>query len=294
VTVDKISNPLGMTIRETNREITARLKRSGVESPELEADWLLEHFTKLSSAERLAHPERILDQSLVQALLKAVERREYREPLAYILGERDFYGITFRVSPGVLIPRPDTERLVEWALTFCARRPGQKLEILDIGTGSGCIGLTLLHHFDNAQLTAIDISDEALAIANENARQLQLSERVRFLNMDGARLAELGSKFDLVVANPPYIANDDPEVEEDVRRFEPHSALFAAGNGLKTLTEWTRPLKEICKENAAVGFEIGYQQGPAVLALFDGLGIFKKTSILKDYGGNDRVVCGER
>jgi release factor glutamine methyltransferase len=282
------------SVQQSFKEIYKKLHATGNLNPHLEAGWLLEKFVGLDSATRIAHPETELTQEQDMLLQQAVERRIAGEPLAHILGEKDFYGHKFIVTKDVLIPRPETELLVDWAANWLEKNHLTEPTILDLGTGSGCVGISLLKIFPGAQLTALDISKPALEIAKANAKNLKTLDRTEFILLDAAKAGFLLKSFDLVVANPPYIDLADSNVEDDVRKFEPHLALFSGRGGLAAIDEWLSTLPKILKPKAAVGFEIGHQQGDTVLRMFSDLGIFSQQYVVKDYAKHDRFVCGER
>lgn len=284
-----------MTLGEIFRDTYLKLKQAGVELPHLEAGWILEKYVNIDALQRIKTPELLIHEDVVAQISQAITQRETGEPLAYIFGEREFYSRIFQVNKNVLIPRPETEQLVDWALKWVEKnKPNQPIEILDLGTGSGCLGLTILKEIPESKLTALDISKEALAVAKQNSEQLNIAERVEFINLDAAKTSHLLNRFDLVVANPPYIAEGDNSIELNVKLYEPHIALFSAENGLAKIKAWLQAIPHILKEKSAVGFEIGSQQGADVLALFQEQKVFTKIYGIKDYSDHDRFVCGEK
>jgi release factor glutamine methyltransferase len=191
-----------------------------------EARILLAHATGLSEASVLAHPERRLEGEPRARFLELAARRGRGEPIAYLVGEKEFYGLRLHVDPSVLIPRPETELLVELAL---ARNPSS---VLDLGTGSGALALAIKRHLPGARVVAVDSSARALALARDNARRLGLEVAFR----EGAWFAPVaGERFDLVVSNPPYVAEGDPHLAEGDLRFEPRAALVAGADGLDAI-----------------------------------------------------------
>ncbi len=308
------------------------LRRAGSTHPQLEADWIFEKLAGYDSLTRIKTGlQDNLPQNILAQISDVIERRMQDEPLAYILKEADFYGISFYVDDRVLIPRPETEHLVDWALKWAEQKPGgvetaasapeelskQEIKILDMGTGSGCVGLTLLKRLPHARLTAIDVSGDALEVARQNALILGLDSRVRFIQGEAAQAVKLISSeaarevsptssettrlsqdsaaiFDIVVANPPYIAHDDQEVDAQVTRYEPHVALFGDDHGLKHIQDWAQQLDQLLKPDGATVFEFGSKQGEDVRRIFNKLGIFSRVTIHKDYAGYDRYVSAER
>jgi release factor glutamine methyltransferase len=225
-----------------------------------------------------------------------VRRRGLGEPVAYILGQRSFYNLDFKVDARVLIPRPETELLVEESLAyfkspkFLSWRQDSVLpiEILDMGCGSGCIGLSVVKNQANSTASLIDQSSAALEVAKINAKDLELLDRVHFIEVDCAEFKS-EKKFDLVLANPPYIAKDDPLVEKHVAQFEPASALFADEDGMKEITAWAKIAAQVLAAEGLCLFEIGFRQAQQSVEIFKNCG-FQKIEVLKDLSGHDRVI----
>jgi release factor glutamine methyltransferase len=228
------------SVQQAFRETYKRLHDVSNSSPHLEAGWLLEKFVDIDSAARIAHPETELTEEQDRKLCAAVDRRVAGEPLAHILGEKDFYGHKFKVTKDVLIPRPETELLVDWSLAWLEKNNIQQPHILDLGTGTGCVGISLLKHFPQAQLTALDISKPALEIARENAAALGVLDRTEFILLDAAKAGFLLKSFDLVVANPPYIDLADSNVAEDVRNMNPIWRYFQVREAWRQLNSGSR------------------------------------------------------
>ncbi|MGI8771113.1 MAG: peptide chain release factor N(5)-glutamine methyltransferase [Acidobacteriaceae bacterium] len=217
------------TLQQAITQATQRLNPSP--TARRDAELLLLHITGLTRADLLTHPERPLPEEQRVAYDGAIVRRQQQEPVQYITGVQEFYGRPFRVTPAVLIPRPETEHIVEAAMeaavTLGARDP---MRLLDVGTGSGILAVTLALQYPHATVTATDISSAALAIAQQNAQTHGVSGRIRFLQSDLLKALE-GQHFDLIVSNLPYVGNDEP-LEPQVVHFEPHTALFAGPDGL--------------------------------------------------------------
>lgn len=253
----------------------------------LEARVLAAHAWQVSHAWLIAHDTDPLSDAKVTAFETLLNRRMAGEPIAYLTGTREFYGRPFRVSPDVLIPRPDTELLVELAL---ARMPaGQAMDVLDLGTGSGCIATTLALERPLTRLTAVDRSAAALAIARQNAEDLGAD--VEFLASDWfAALA--GQNFDLIVSNPPYIAAADPHLSRGDVRFEPLSALAAGLDGLDDLRRLIAEASAHLKPGGTLLLEHGYDQADAVQDLLRARGIRQPQS-WSDLSGILRVSGGE-
>ena len=270
-----------MTIREALRAATARLTQASVPDADVDASYLLASVLKEDTLAMRINGHRELTEEQRAAFGQLCDRRAAREPLQYILGETEFMGLTFHVESGVLIPRADTEILVEKALELM--RPGAR--VLDIGTGSGAIAISLAKLGKSARVTAVDVSDKALEIARKNAESN--GANVEFIKSD-CFSALNGRKYDMIVSNPPYISDDEmrglmPEV-----KLEPELALFGGADGLDFYRRISREAPGYLNEGGCLLFEIGWLQKDAVSALV-------QTEIgepfaLRDYGQNWRVV----
>lgn len=235
-------------------------------------------MTELEYLKKYLHPE--------DSLESAIKRLNNGEPLQYIVGDTEFYGLTFKVNKNVLIPRPETEELVEKTLQFMKQKfPNQSINILDIGTGSGCISITLKHQLPSATVSAIDISKEALSVAKENAKLNNVE--VNFLESN--IFSNITDKYDLIISNPPYIREDEP-IMDIVKNNEPHLALYAPNNGLYFYEEITKQASKYLNNKFIIAYEIGEQQGSDVVALAKKY--FPKAKILleKDLRNFDRFV----
>ena len=254
-----------------------------------EAALLMARALGRGEAAVLAHPEEELSTVAADRFTALLDRRLAGEPIAYIFGEREFYGRPFAVDPRVLIPRPETEHLVELALELpLPRRP----RILDLGTGSGCLAVTLACELPRARLTATDISPAALAVAQLNARRHGVAERVALAAADLARPLRLG-RFDLVVSNPPYVGLDEaPRLATDVRDHEPATALFAPGSSLSIVQRLAAELGDLA-DGTIVAFEIGAGVDEAVRRLLENSAL-APLEVRRDLAGIPRVVVTRR
>ena len=258
---------------------------------------LLQHALKVNHAWLITHENDALDliigqannQAAFEALLK---RRLTGEPIAYILGRREFYGLNLKVTPDTLIPRPDTETLVEVALGKIS--PQEKSQILDLGTGTGAIALAIAKHRPQAHVTAVDTSQAALNIAIENAQNLTITN-VRFLLSDWFSALSQDNenqKFDVIVSNPPYIEANDAHLKQDDLRFEPQSALASGADGLDAIRTIITQAPHHLNLHGWVLLEHGYNQAASVGALLKQAG-FSDISHVKDIQGIDRVTMGQ-
>jgi release factor glutamine methyltransferase len=270
--------PVPITIAEA-------LRWPGLEP--VDARVLLQHVLGVGHAYLIAHSERVLTSSETEAASSLFFRRLQGEPVAYLIGRREFFGRDFFVSPAVLIPRPETELLVEMALERIASlaRP----RVLDLGTGSGCVALTLAQERINASITAVDISDAALRVAQAN-RQKLTAANVEFLI--GRWFDALGERrFDIIVGNPPYVSSGDPHLETGDVRFEPRAALAAGPDGLNDLTHIITAAQDHLAPGGWLLLEHGWDQADAVAALLTDAG-FEEAFLARDLAGQPRVSGG--
>ncbi len=231
-----------------------------------DAELLLLDTLRLTRAQFLADPNRELISAELALYLEAIARRSRNEPIQYITGHQEFYGLRLRVTPAVLIPRPETEHLVEAVLERLP--PDSPATIADIGTGSGAIAIALAAHLPHAQITALDISPEALAVARSNAETHNVSDRIRFLESDLLNALQPGESFDAIVSNPPYVASaDDATLHPEVRDHEPTSALFAGEDGLDIYRRLIPQAKAHLKPNGLLALEIGQGQRESLATL---------------------------
>ena len=275
-------------IRSLLDEGTAKLARA-CDEPRREAEVLLGAALGRSRAWLLAHPEeRILDCEATDRYEAYVTRRAHGEPVAYLLGEREFWSLPLRVGPGVLVPRPETELVVERALAHFPA--GTDFEALDLAAGSGAIALALASERPHCRVTATDLSPTAVAITRENSLRLRLGDRVSVLQ--GTWFEPLaGRRFDIIVCNPPYIATDDARVEPAVRRYEPPEALFSGPTGLEALQAIAAGAPGHLRPGGWLLVEHGDTQGEAVRALFETAG-FQDVQTFRDLGGRERCTEG--
>lgn len=265
----------------------ARLQAAGIERPAREARLLLGHASGLGATRIMAYPEQIIDPAAAETFERLVDRRVQREPIARILGRREFWSLDFTVTPATLDPRPDSETLVEAALD---RIPDRKslLNIIDFGTGTGCLLLALLSELPNAQGIGVDRSEAAARVAAGNARRLGFAQRARFVVGDWA--SALAGTVDLIVANPPYIpAGDIAGLEPEVRDHDPLTALAGGADGLDPYRLLAPETARLLRPGGHVAFEVGQGQADDVT----GFGIAAGLVLLEqraDLGGIQRAV----
>lgn len=255
-----------------------------------DANLLLQAVTKRSKSAIFAFAETELSASELTELAEKLARRANGEPMAYILGEREFWSLPLKVSTATLIPRPDTERLVELALDFAYKRlENQKnLQILDLGTGTGAIALAMASELgDKADIIGVDFQPEAVKLAEENRQNLGFNN-VRFIQSDWFSSLE-NQQFDLILSNPPYIDMDDENLRFGDVRFEPLTALVADNKGLSDLQKIIENAPLHLKQQGALMLEHGWQQAEMVRNLFN-LTLWEAVETIQDYGGNDRVT----
>ncbi len=260
------------------------------DTPGLDLQVLLAAVTGRERAWVLAHPEAELNMRQVQQLEAALPRLQAGEPLAYLTGQREFFGLVFEISPAVLVPRPETELLVEQALAWL-RQHSRPLRCADAGTGSGCIGVTLVFHAPNVILTATDISRDALQIARRNARRHQVESRVSFVQ--GSLLQAFGDGFDLVCANLPYIPHADL-AELKVSCWEPQQALDGGADGLAWLRKLIEDAPRLLAPQGMMLLEIEARQAAAVSCLAQEQFPSATVRVFQDLAGHDRLIQIQR
>lgn len=261
-----------------------------VPEPRLSAELLLAHALSCRRIDLYVQFERILSMAEREACRELVRRRAAHEPVQYIIGETEFMGLPFAVNPAVLIPRPDTETLVDAVLEHARTLPVPP-RILDIGTGSGCIAVSLAHHLPGAAVTAIDISEAALAVAEGNAARNGVT--VAFRHLDMRDLAALAQPFDIVVSNPPYIGEGEwAGLERQVRDYEPREALLAPDEGMAGYALLAEAAPALTGEAGRIYLECGYRQARSVAGLLAAQGL--QTGIRRDFTHIERVVYAAR
>jgi release factor glutamine methyltransferase len=260
------------------------LRRAGVETPRVDAEWLLAHVLGVSRSALAAAGARELSTEEERTFLSSLERRARREPLAYVLGEWGFRRLTLKLDPRALVPRPETETVVERCLALLADFPQPR--VLDVGVGSGAIALAIADEHPFAQVVGIDSSEAALALAEENRDRTGVDGRVRLVH--GDLLKGLEGRFDLVVSNPPYVGAEEWErLQPEIRLYEPRAALVGAGVG-EAIARDAQPL---LSSGGWIVLEVGDGQAAGVAATLEDLG-YHEVTVTRDLAGRERIAEG--
>ncbi|MBL8714050.1 MAG: peptide chain release factor N(5)-glutamine methyltransferase [Alphaproteobacteria bacterium] len=275
-----------MLIQENIKRYAEQLESLGIENPETDIRLLVQHALQISHTKFVSSLNRVLTDAEVKTLDGMIARRAAREPVSRIIGTRGFWKSEFKLSPQTLDPRPDSETLIEAALKYSDVPPAT---ILDLGTGTGCLLLSLLQEYPKATGLGIDISEEAAATARENAVALNLAERASFLAVDWNDW-QASAPFDLVISNPPYIAPDEMAgLEPEVTKYDPVTALVGGDDGLECYRSIAALLPRALKKGGLVVLEIGHLQAEAVKSIL-ALSDIAVIQTLTDLGGSDRAV----
>ena len=261
------------------------LVQAGIDEAELDARYILEYITGLNSAQYFIHSEDIIEKDKAEEFFRLIERRSKRIPLSYVIGTRDFFGLTFKVDENVLIPEQETELLVEEVI-----KHSEGKSVLDMCTGSGCIAISIALFGKPSKVAASDISEKALEVARENAKSLKTGE-ISFIQ--GDMFENVTDKFDIIVSNPPYIETGEiDELMPEVRDYIPRLALDGDIDGLKFYRIISKEAVKKLNKNGRIFYEIGYNQSRAVASILLENG-FTDVKIMKDYSGLDRIVMAK-
>ncbi|MES3037804.1 MAG: peptide chain release factor N(5)-glutamine methyltransferase [Bdellovibrionota bacterium] len=286
-----------MIIQELLNKTIQFFKDKNIESARLDAEILVSEALGLKRIELYTNFEKPLDETQITKCRDSVRRRSQGEPVAYIIGKKVFYRHDFIVNSNVLIPRPETETLVEQVLNFFPDKD-KAYSILDLGTGSGILACTFSKEYPNSKVTAVDVSEDALEVASINAENLEISEdQLQFICADATTLdlSTLSTQsFDIIVSNPPYISADDPNIQAEVKKFEPSQALFASENGLFFINAWARKYAPLLKSPGIMIFEMGNTQANETSKLFLSTNLFSDVKVVKDLSGHDRFIKGTK
>ena len=285
------------TIKKLLDWVSGYFADKGVDAPRLSAELLLCHVLGLERIQLYTLFDRAVDPPQLAALRALVKRAGEHEPVAYLVGRCEFYSLPLTITPDCLIPRPETEGLVEKAVHFLRQRQGTQ-QVLDLCTGSGCIAAAIAKNTKDANIIATDISDAALKVAAENIEKLKLTEKVRLLCGDLFDPIIEGldaAKFDLIVSNPPYVSEIEYEsLDKNVKDYEPAHALLAGADGLDVYKRIAEKVDDFLKPDGVLMMEIGYAQGKAIRELLEQTGIFKTITTEKDFANNDRIAIAKK
>jgi release factor glutamine methyltransferase len=282
----KLTSLSGLSIGGAIGEGAERLTKAAVTEPRREAGSLLAHVLGRDRSFIIAHADDPVTHEQREALQMLVERRTIGEPLQYIIAQQEFFKLDFEVTPDVLIPRPETELIVETSLELLQSHP--EPYFADIGTGCGCIAISILHELPEARALATDISPEALRVALRNAERHNASDRLTLLESDCFAELDANEKFTLITSNPPYVSEDQLRIAQREVRFEPRAALAAGSDGLSVIRPLVGEARPFLRAGGYLVFEIGFGQSEAVEQLVD-RGVWKLLEIHKDLQGIPRT-----
>ncbi|MBU0485025.1 MAG: peptide chain release factor N(5)-glutamine methyltransferase [Proteobacteria bacterium] len=278
-----------MIVKELYASAVNRLQEAGIPDAGLEVDFMLECLLSFNRAQLITSGEQAVSPEVIEILEAFLARRLAREPLAYILGEQEFWSLPFYVTSDVLIPRPETEYLIETVLQNIGRADNYQGQVLELGTGSGIIAVILALELPAAKVFSVDFSRAALVIARSNVYRHRVEERVRLINASWLDSFSPEAKFDLIVSNPPYVGLREKNGLQPELSFEPELALFGGERGEEILLELAPRFKDALKPGGMIFLEIGADQGDYVLDIFRSLHDYDKLHVYSDYSGHPRV-----
>ncbi len=282
------------TVEEALAAVRAALEGAGIDEAPVEAEWILAHVLGVRRLEVFLQGKRPLTTDERQEVDEIVRRRQGREPLAYILGSVDFRGHLIKVTGDVLIPRPETEVLVEEALRIL-EGPGRPPLVIEPRTGSGCIGVAIAAELEGARLVALDISQSALAVARENARASGVEDRVLFARGDLLLPIRGTPAPDMIISNPPYVPHGEiPALSPEIRDFEPIRALDGGPDGLDCIRRLITEAAALLRPDGVLLLEIGDTQGEEVMGLARATGFYEEIRIKKDLSGMERIFFARK
>jgi release factor glutamine methyltransferase len=312
-----------MDIRAALKEGMAQLRAAQIPSHTLAAELLLMHALGRDRAWIYSHPEESLDSAIAEKFLALIARRATGEPVQYLTGKQEFWGLEFDVTPAVLIPRPETEHVMEVALARLGERgikihmdtgaPREALRVADVGTGSGCLAVAMAWELPHADVFATDVSAPALEVAHRNAVRHQVADRIHFVQCDlltgiqkidpssvgvadAVRTSTQGAaQFDLILSNPPYVArNEADHLQREVRDHEPHAALFGGPTGVEMYQRLIDQARDLLRDRGILVLELGHNSAEHVRAIFDAQPGWAKVAVTMDLAGIPRVFAAER
>jgi len=279
-----------MNIKELLNRSDQFLAERGIESSRLDAEVLMADLLDMERINLYVKYDYPLKSTEINSYREMIKKRAQHIPVAYITEKKEFMSLEFTVREGILIPRPDTENLVEAVIEYCRNKELDKPQIIDVGTGSGAIAVSLAHYLEDSKVVGVDLSAQALKVARENMEKHELSERMSILKSD--LLAEFIKReikgIDIIVSNPPYISEAEMEELSSEVKKEPETALKAGKDGLDYYRRLIPEAEKVLKEGGSLFLEIGYRQAEAVSELFGDR--WKDVEVKKDYSENDRIV----
>jgi release factor glutamine methyltransferase len=299
-------------VRGALKEAIARLRAAQVPSHTLAAELLLMHSLGCDRTWLYTNPEKPVDPEVVQAYFALVARRASGEPTQHLTGKQEFWGLEFEVTPAVLIPRPETEHVIEVALDRLGPRgikidmatgaPSPELRIADVGTGSGCIAVAFAHELPHATITATDISAATLEVARRNASRHSVQDRIHFVHtslldacIDDPLLVSGSRLFDLIASNPPYVARTEAgSLAREVRDHEPHGALFGGPTGIEMYSQLIEQAARLLRTGGILVLELGYNSADEVLKMLEAEAHWTNVSVTRDLAGIPRVLAALR
>jgi len=286
-----------VTLAEAINNAATLLSTAGITNARLDAEVLLSHIILKDRVWLITHRDDVLDDNHQREFADVIRRRTRREPLQHIIGNQEFWGLEFIVSPDVLIPRPETEFIIEAALAIVQDR-NTPVRIIDLCTGSGCIAVSLAKELTAARVIATDASEKAIAAALENTRRHGVSERIRFLLGDLFEPLEeldIRGQIDIIVSNPPYVqAGDLSTLQPEVRDYEPEMALIAGPGGTEIATRIIQLAPVYLKKNGTLIMEMGLGQAEALTRMVEATGAYGDRELLKDLAGIERVIVARK
>ena len=294
-TADRLFPNEAIALTDLLSHLETAFAAAGIETARLDARLLVQHALNMDHGEVILHKDRLVQGAELSRLEGLARRRLQREPVSRLMGLREFWSLPFSINAATLDPRPDTETLVEAALAYARRAEPAPLRILDLGTGSGCILLSLLFELSGAHGVGIDKDPDAVAVATRNAQQLGLHERASFMVSDW--FEKVTSAFQLIVANPPYIAKaEEGTLEPEVRHYDPHDALFSGATGLEAYAQILQEVERYMAPKACLIFECGAGQDQDLIRLLEASSLSERLtniSLKADLAGINRVVVAE-
>ncbi|PXV70071.1 peptide chain release factor N(5)-glutamine methyltransferase [Halanaerobium congolense] len=282
-----------MNIKELLNRSDQFLAARGIESSRLDAEVLMADLLDMERINLYVKYDYPLKNVEIDNYRERIKKRAQRIPVAYITEKKEFMSLEFKVKEGVLIPRPDTENLVEAVIEYCRKEELQSPQIIDVGTGSGAIAVSLAHYLEDAKVVGVDLSTEALKVARQNMDEHELSERMSILKSDLLKefIKREITGIDIIVSNPPYISKSEMEKLPPEVKKEPKTALAAGEDGLAYYKKLIPQAEKVLKNGGKLFLEIGYQQAEAVKALFGSSWV--EVEVKKDYSENDRIAAAQ-